>query len=144
MTVAARAMAWTVLVRSNARIVGSNATKGMNVYLYLFCVPVSSGLTTDLELRNWIEIERFTDALCSKVGATGKRADNKKNRRWKKRTILKSKKMFLHAVGLKCVIPTYCTNVRKKEEHILAFLTTDRWWRLYSLKFLPLCWRRYV
>jgi hypothetical protein len=52
--------------------------------LCLFCVrtgsglamgwfPVQGALPTVLGLRNWRETKRFTDALCSKVGATGKR-----------------------------------------------------------------------
>jgi hypothetical protein len=50
----------------------------------LFCVCVGSGratswspvqgvLPTVLGLRHWSETKRFTDALCSEVGATGKR-----------------------------------------------------------------------
>jgi hypothetical protein len=50
----------------------------------LVCVCIGSGLTirwspvrgvlpTILGLRNWSETQRFTDVLCSKVGATGKR-----------------------------------------------------------------------
>jgi hypothetical protein len=85
-TVAARSKAWTVLARtlgSWARIVGSNPTGGMDVCLLLFWVYAGSGfamgwssvlgvLPTVLGLRNWSETKRFTDALCSKVGATGK------------------------------------------------------------------------
>jgi hypothetical protein len=52
--------------------------------LRLFCVFVGDGLATGwspvqgvlptvLGLRNWSETRRFTDALSSKVGATGKR-----------------------------------------------------------------------
>jgi TorA maturation chaperone TorD len=52
--------------------------------LCLFCVCIGSGLATGwspiqgvlptvLGLRNWPETKRFMDALCSKVGATGKR-----------------------------------------------------------------------
>jgi hypothetical protein len=56
------------------------------VRLFCFCVvlcvgsgvatgwsPVQGILPTTLGLRNWSETKRFTDALCSKVGATGKR-----------------------------------------------------------------------
>jgi hypothetical protein len=43
-TVAARSMAWIVFARSNAGIVGSNPTKGMDVCLCLFCVCVGSDL----------------------------------------------------------------------------------------------------
>jgi hypothetical protein len=50
--------------------------------LHLFCVCVGSGLATSWSsvqgvlptvfgLSNWSETKRFTDALCSKVGATG-------------------------------------------------------------------------
>jgi hypothetical protein len=83
-TVPARSKAWTVFSRSNAGIVSSNPTQGMDVCLCLFCVSIGSGfatgwspiqgvLPTVLGLRNWSETKRFTDALCSKVGATGKR-----------------------------------------------------------------------
>jgi hypothetical protein len=37
-TVAARSEAWTVFVRSNAGIVGSNSVQGMDVCVRLFCV----------------------------------------------------------------------------------------------------------
>jgi hypothetical protein len=53
-TVAARSQAWSVFGRWNPGIVGSNPIQGM-------------------ELRNWSETKRFTDALCSEVGAAGKR-----------------------------------------------------------------------
>jgi hypothetical protein len=83
-TVAAWSEAWNVFARSNAGIAGSNPTQGMDVCLCLFCVCIGSGLVTDwspiqgvlttvLGLRNWSEAKSFTDALCSKVGATGKR-----------------------------------------------------------------------
>jgi hypothetical protein len=39
-TVAARSKAWTVFARSNAAIVGSNPTWGMDVCVRLFCVCV--------------------------------------------------------------------------------------------------------
>jgi hypothetical protein len=57
----------------------------MDVCLRLFCVcvvgsglatgwsPVQGVRTTVLGLRNWSETKHFTDAPCSKVGATGKR-----------------------------------------------------------------------
>jgi hypothetical protein len=49
-TVSARSKAWTVFTRSNAGIVGSNLTQGMDVYVRLFCVYVvlcvGSGLAT--------------------------------------------------------------------------------------------------
>jgi hypothetical protein len=88
-TVAARSEAWTVFARLKAGIVGSNPNQGMDVCLRLFCVCVSSGLETGwfpvqgvlptvLGLRNWSETKRFTDALCSKVGATGEREREKK------------------------------------------------------------------
>jgi hypothetical protein len=48
--VAARSKAWTVFARSNAGIVGSSPTQGMDVSLCLFCVcvvlRVSSSLAT--------------------------------------------------------------------------------------------------
>jgi hypothetical protein len=50
-TVAARSKARTVLTRSNAAIVGSNNTQGMNVCVRLFCscvvLCVGNGLATD-------------------------------------------------------------------------------------------------
>jgi hypothetical protein len=49
-TVAARSKAWTVFVRSNTGIVGSNPTQGTDVYVRLFSVCVvpcvGSGLAT--------------------------------------------------------------------------------------------------
>jgi hypothetical protein len=79
-TMAAPSKAWTVFVRSNAGIVGSDSTKGMDVCVCLFCVcivsclakgwsAVQGVLSTVLGLRNWSETKRFMDALCSKVGA---------------------------------------------------------------------------
>jgi hypothetical protein len=38
MTVAARSKAWTLFARSNAEIVGSNPTQGMDICVRLFCV----------------------------------------------------------------------------------------------------------
>jgi hypothetical protein len=83
-TVAARSKAWNVFARSNAGIVGSNPTQGMDICLCLFCVCICSGLATGwspiegvlpivLGLRNWNETKSFTDAPCSKVGATEER-----------------------------------------------------------------------
>jgi hypothetical protein len=43
-TVAARSKAGNVFARSNAGIVGSNPTQGMDVCLCLFCVCIGSGL----------------------------------------------------------------------------------------------------
>jgi hypothetical protein len=40
--VAARSKAWTVFSRSNAGIVGSNSTRGMDVCVRLLCVCVVS------------------------------------------------------------------------------------------------------
>jgi hypothetical protein len=69
---------------------GSNPTPSTDVCLRLFCVcVVGSGLATGwspfqgieptvLGLRNWSETKRFTDALCSKVGTTGKRENRSK------------------------------------------------------------------
>jgi hypothetical protein len=80
---AARSKAWTVFARLNAGIVGSNPTEGMDVCVYSEFVcrqrPCDGPITrprspTDgLKLRNWSETKRFTDALWSKLGATGKR-----------------------------------------------------------------------
>jgi hypothetical protein len=39
-TVASRSKAWTIFARSNAGIVGSNPTQGMDVCVSLFCVYV--------------------------------------------------------------------------------------------------------
>jgi hypothetical protein len=83
-TVAARSKAWTVFVRSNAGIVGSNPTQDIDVCLCLFCVcmgsdlatglfPIRGVLPTLLGLRNWSETKRFMDVFCSKVRTTGKR-----------------------------------------------------------------------
>jgi hypothetical protein len=66
-TVAAGSKAWTLFARSNAGIVGSNRTQGMDVCVRLFCVCVvlcvGSGLATGWSpvqvlptvygLRNW-------------------------------------------------------------------------------------------
>jgi hypothetical protein len=38
--VAAPSKAWTVFARSNAEIVGSNPTQGIDVFVRLFCVCV--------------------------------------------------------------------------------------------------------
>jgi hypothetical protein len=42
-TVATRSKAWTVFARSNAGIVGSNPTRGMDVCVRLFCVVLCAG-----------------------------------------------------------------------------------------------------
>jgi hypothetical protein len=44
--VAARSKAWTVLARSNAGIVSSNPTRGMDVFLHLFSVCVGIDFVT--------------------------------------------------------------------------------------------------
>jgi hypothetical protein len=77
-TVASRSNTSTVFARSNTGIVGSNPTQGIDVCVYsvfvLSCVgigiakgwsTVQGVLPTVLELRNWSETKRFTDALCS-------------------------------------------------------------------------------
>jgi hypothetical protein len=82
--VAARSKAWTLFTRLNTRIVGSNPTQVTDTCVYsvfvLSCVgsglangwfPLQGVLPTDLRLRNWSETKFFTDAICSKVGATG-------------------------------------------------------------------------
>jgi hypothetical protein len=75
-----RSKAWNVFARSNAEIVGSNPTQGMDVCLRLFrvcvvlcrqrpCVgliPRPRSPTDCLRLMNWNESKRFTDALRSK------------------------------------------------------------------------------
>jgi hypothetical protein len=80
----------------------------MDVCLRLFCVcvcglatgwsPVQGVLPTVLRLRNWSETKRFTDALCSKVGATvkrekeieslGRHMKNIQNTQWKLSSLL--------------------------------------------------------
>jgi hypothetical protein len=47
MTAAARSKAWTVFVRSNTEIVGSNPTPGMDVCARLFRVEVAALRRTD-------------------------------------------------------------------------------------------------
>jgi hypothetical protein len=84
--VADRSKAWTVFAHPNAGIVGSSPTQVMDACLRLFCVyvvlgvgsglatgwsPIPGVLPTLLELRKWSETKRFTDGLCSKVGARG-------------------------------------------------------------------------
>jgi hypothetical protein len=80
--VAAWSEAWTIFVRSNIGVVGSNPTQYMDVYVYSVCIGsdlatgwslVQRVLPTLLGLRNWSETKRLTDVLYSKVGATGKR-----------------------------------------------------------------------
>jgi hypothetical protein len=39
-TVAAQSKAWTVFARSDAGIVGSNSTQGMDVFMRLFCICI--------------------------------------------------------------------------------------------------------
>jgi hypothetical protein len=83
-TVAVQSKAWIVFTYLNVEIMGLNLTQGMDVCVCLFCVCVGTGLVIGwslvqgvlpivLGLRNWSETKRFTDALCFKVGATGKR-----------------------------------------------------------------------
>jgi hypothetical protein len=81
--VAARSKTWTAFARPKTGIVGSNPTHGMDICLHLFCLcvggclatgwsPVQEVLPIVLGLRNWSETKRFTDALGSKVGTTGR------------------------------------------------------------------------
>jgi hypothetical protein len=73
-------MAWTVLARLDAGIVGSNPTRGKDVYVYVYSMFVLSFvgrglamswslvqgvLPTVLILRNWSETEGFMDAPSS-------------------------------------------------------------------------------
>jgi hypothetical protein len=55
---AARSKAWTLFARSNAGIVGSNPSQGMDVYVRLFCVSVvlcvGSGLATGWSLAQGV------------------------------------------------------------------------------------------
>jgi hypothetical protein len=94
--VAARCKAWTVFACSNAEIVDSNPTQGIDVCLWLFCLccsvlgstlatgwsPLQGARPTVLGLRNSSEAKRFADALRSKVGETGKREKEKFRTRW--------------------------------------------------------------
>jgi hypothetical protein len=67
-TVAARSKAWTIIACSNTGIVISNSTRGMDVWVRLFCVcvilcvgsglatiwsPIQGVLPTVYRLRNW-------------------------------------------------------------------------------------------
>jgi hypothetical protein len=82
-TEVARSEAWTVFARSNAGIVGSNPTQGMDICIMcvysvfvLSCVQVEALRRADppskesyrlsIRLRNWSETKRFTDAPCSR------------------------------------------------------------------------------
>jgi hypothetical protein len=80
-SVATLSKAWTVFVRSNTGVVCSNPTRGMDVYLHLFCVyvvlcsrlatgwsPVQGVLPTMHKIKksNWIET-----MLRAPEGATG-------------------------------------------------------------------------
>jgi hypothetical protein len=60
---AGRSKAWTVFARSNAEIVGSNSTRGMDVCVRLFCVCVvlciGSGLVTD-----WSPVQGVLPTVC--------------------------------------------------------------------------------
>jgi hypothetical protein len=78
-TVAARSKAWTVFLVQTFK-----AWMSVCVYslLVLSCVgsglatgwsPIQGVLSTVLGLRHWSETKCYTDALCFKVGATGKR-----------------------------------------------------------------------
>jgi hypothetical protein len=79
--VAPRPKAWTVFARSNAGIVSSSPTRGMDDCVRFFCVcvvlcvdsglamgwsPVQKVLPTVIGLRNSSETMRFTDDLCSR------------------------------------------------------------------------------
>jgi hypothetical protein len=69
--VAARSKAWTVFASSDAGIVGSNSTQGMDVCMRLVCVCVvlcvGSGLATD-----WSRLRSATD--CVEIKKTEKAA----------------------------------------------------------------------
>jgi hypothetical protein len=49
-TAAARSKAWTVFARSNAGILGSNPTRGMDVCLFYSVFVLDSGLATGWSL----------------------------------------------------------------------------------------------
>jgi hypothetical protein len=55
-TVAARSKAWTAFARSNAGIVGSKPTRGMNVCVRLFCVYVVLCVGTGL-VTGWSPVQ---------------------------------------------------------------------------------------
>jgi hypothetical protein len=57
-TVAARSKAWTVVALSNAGIVGSNPTQGMDVCLRLFYVCVVLRVDSDLA-TGWSPIQKL-------------------------------------------------------------------------------------
>jgi hypothetical protein len=63
MTVASRSKAWTVFARSNAGILGSNPTQGMDICVCLFCVcvvlHVGSGLAMD-----WSHVQGVLPTVC--------------------------------------------------------------------------------
>jgi hypothetical protein len=55
-TVAALSKAWTVFARSNTGVVDSNSTRGMDIYICLFCVYVV--LCIDVGLTNsWSPVQ---------------------------------------------------------------------------------------
>jgi hypothetical protein len=87
--VAARSKPWSIFFRSNAEIVGSNPTRGIDVCLRLFCVCVvlclGSGLATGwslvqgvlptvYRLRNWSEIA-FHGCQILQAGAASRCTD---------------------------------------------------------------------
>jgi hypothetical protein len=69
-TVTMQSKAWKVFAHLNIRIVGSNPTRGMDVCLSQAVVLQQADLPSKesywLRLRNWSEMKRFMDALCSK------------------------------------------------------------------------------
>jgi hypothetical protein len=73
--VAARSKTWTVFVRSNTGIVGSNPTRVMHVCVRLFCV--CSALRADSGLATGLPTSQESYRLCKKIKKL-------KNRPWSK------------------------------------------------------------
>jgi hypothetical protein len=136
-TVAVQSKAWTVFARSNARIMGSNPTQDMVVCLCLFCVcigsglsrgwsPIQGGLPTLLGLRNSSETKRFTDALCSKVRATGKR-EREREAIWKDQ---KRRRSFVGATNDVGNRDSWALS-KINDQYSCLFLTDISDWKLY-------------
>jgi hypothetical protein len=71
--VAARSKAWTVFVRSNTGIVGSNSTQGMDVCVYVYSVFVLSCVLV-AALRRADHYSKESHRLCKKDYETEEQA----------------------------------------------------------------------